>query len=142
MDRKRGLFSEFSHLLFNTYARWKGTGEPWPNCTLKVVKNFPRHFWKIICFLISLYSPLSHGIWILVHHLSIETLASLQHSVIINSMFKRWSDDIYIWIACTRPLSRKYLKERCFPREQHLDIEFSLSQHLNMAITLFVIVFV
>ena len=80
MEEKGVLFSEFSVLLFDAYARWKGTGEPWPNCSLKIVKNFPRHFWKILCFLISLYSPLSHGIWILVQHPSIQTLAFLEHS--------------------------------------------------------------
>ena len=78
--QKRGPFTEFSLFLFDAYARWKGTGEPWSNFTLKVLKIFPRHFWKIFSFLISLYSPLSHGIWILVQHPSIETLAFLEHS--------------------------------------------------------------
>ena len=68
MERNRGLLSEFSLYLFKAYARWKGTGEPWPKCALKCANFFPRHFWKILCFLISLYSPLSHGMWILVHH--------------------------------------------------------------------------
>ena len=78
--QKVGPFTEFSLFLFDAYARWKGTGEPWSNFTLKVLKIFPRHFWKIFSFLISLYSPLSHGMWILVQHPSIETLAFLEHS--------------------------------------------------------------
>ena len=78
--QKKGLFSEFFNLLFETYARWKGTGEPCSNFSLKMLKIFPRHFWKIFSFLISPCGPLSHGIWILVQHLSIETLAFLEHS--------------------------------------------------------------
>ena len=84
--QKRGPFTEFSLFLFDAYARWKGTGEPWSNFTLKVLKIFPRHFWKIFSFLISLYSPLSHGMWILVQHPSFETLAFLEHSEIRNDM--------------------------------------------------------
>ena len=80
MEQKKGLFWEFTLLLFETYARWKGTGEPWSNVSLKIVKNFPGHFWKILCFLISVYGPLSHGIWILDWHPSIKTLAFLEHS--------------------------------------------------------------
>ena len=67
-------------LCLNLHARWKGTGEPCSKFFSKVLKNFPGHFWKILCFLKSLYSPLSYGIWILVRHPLVETLVFLEHS--------------------------------------------------------------
>ena len=82
INQRRGHFSELSPNIHHTYARWKGTGEPLSNLSLKIVKNFPPQIWKIFCILISLCTPLSYGIWILDLHPMVKTLAFLEHSVI------------------------------------------------------------
>ena len=86
VQRQGSLFG-FLVFLFHTYARWKGTGEPWPNCTLKWTKFFPLHFWKILCVLISLCSPLSHAMWIFDQHPSVKTLTFLDHCGRVSTLF-------------------------------------------------------
>ena len=39
--QKKDSFFRIFQSLFDSYARWKGTGEPWPKFTLKIDKNFP-----------------------------------------------------------------------------------------------------
>ena len=66
--------------LFVSYlCQVEGHGGTLPKFSLKIVKIFPLQIWKIFCFLISLCSPLSHGIWILDLHSSVKTLAFLDH---------------------------------------------------------------
>ena len=104
MDQERDPFLRIFSLFLNLHARWKGTGEPCSKFFSKFLKNFPGHFWKILCFLKSLYSPLSYGIWILVRHPLVETLAFSEHSV-VHSFFK-------IKIFCSPLDFQKFLDAR------------------------------
>ena len=82
----------------------EGHGGTLSKFSLKIVKNFPRHLWKIICFLISLYSPLSHGIWILVRHPSVETLVFSEHSDHLSIMSGPFLASIAGSILCLIPI--------------------------------------
>ena len=74
------FFRIFSHSTL-CLCQVEGHGGTLSKFSLKFVQNFPLHFWKILCFLISLCGPLSNGIWILDSHPSIKTLAFLDHCV-------------------------------------------------------------
>ena len=50
MKQKRGLLSEFSILLSEAYARWKGTGELCPNFLWNFSKISPDRFEKFYDF--------------------------------------------------------------------------------------------
>ena len=60
----------------------EGHGGTLSKFSLKILKNFSRQIWKIPCFLILVYSPLSCGIRISDRHPSVKTLAFLAHCVL------------------------------------------------------------
>ena len=76
---EKGSFFRIFSLIFLCLCQVEGHGETLPKFSLKIVKNFSLQIWKILCFVIWLCGPLSHGIWILDLHPSVKTLAFLDH---------------------------------------------------------------
>ena len=64
---KGSYFVNFSSA-FTSSCQVEGHGGTLSKFSLKTFKNFPLQIWKIFCFLISLYDPLSNAIWILDWH--------------------------------------------------------------------------
>ena len=77
---EKGDFSKKNSHIFWYLCQVEGHGGTLSKISLKFVQNVSLQIWKILCFLISTHSPLSHAIWILDTHPSIQTLAFLEHS--------------------------------------------------------------
>ena len=93
----------------------EGHGGTLPKFSLKMIKNFPLHFWKIFAFLISLYSPLLHGMWILDSHPLVETLAYLAHCVSLHAWtaYKVIFFLTFLFKNCTQSFPTTYIFWAC-----------------------------